>query len=79
MLLCHVPLQVRQYFRDSSFYAADVEARDFCGEGFICEGFSASAATVKVCACCGLRVCVLKGTEELHSFVALRDVKYDIP
>lgn len=51
--MCHTtrtPLsQVRQYFRDSSFYAADVNARGFCGDGFSCEGFSASAATVKVC------------------------------
>eukprot|EP00752_Nemacystus_decipiens_P015150 g13496.t1 len=38
---------VRQYFRDSSFYGADVEARGFCDSGFSCEGFSASAATVK--------------------------------
>lgn len=45
----HVP-QVRQYFRQSEFYATDVEARRLCGEGSSvkCETFSPSAATVKV-------------------------------
>ncbi|CAM9611967.1 unnamed protein product, partial [Hapterophycus canaliculatus] len=38
---------VRQYFRDSSFYSDDVESRGFCGQGFVCDGFSASSATVK--------------------------------
>ena len=33
---------------DSSFYAADVTARGFCDQGFPCEGFSPSSATVKV-------------------------------
>ena len=41
--------QVRQYFSDSEFYAADVEKRGFCDEGsFECSSFSPSAATVKV-------------------------------
>lgn len=39
--------QIRQYFVDASFYAADVISRGFCGEGFLCEGFSPSSATVK--------------------------------
>ncbi|CAB1107200.1 unnamed protein product [Ectocarpus sp. CCAP 1310/34] len=38
---------VRQYFVDETFYTADVTARGFCSDGFICEGFSPSAATVK--------------------------------
>ena len=41
--------QVRQYFSDSKFYAADVEKRGFCDQGsFECNSFSPSAATVKV-------------------------------
>ncbi|CAN0552174.1 unnamed protein product, partial [Laminaria digitata] len=39
--------QIRQYFVDSSFYATDVSARGFCDQGFSCEGFSPSSATVK--------------------------------
>ncbi|CAN0465285.1 unnamed protein product, partial [Ectocarpus sp. 8 AP-2014] len=38
---------VRQYFVNETFYTADVTARGFCSDGFICEGFSPSAATVK--------------------------------
>eukprot|EP00752_Nemacystus_decipiens_P004360 g3984.t1 len=38
---------VRQYFLDTSFYAADVSARGLCGGGFQCGGFSPSSATVK--------------------------------
>ncbi|CBN77323.1 Peptidase S8 and S53, subtilisin, kexin, sedolisin [Ectocarpus siliculosus] len=38
---------IRQYFVDETFYTADVTARGFCSDGFICEGFSPSAATVK--------------------------------
>ncbi|CAN0343522.1 unnamed protein product, partial [Scytosiphon promiscuus] len=38
---------IRQYFVDDSFYAADVTARGFCSDGFLCEGFLPSAATVK--------------------------------
>ena len=40
--------QVRQYFVDSNFYARDVKARGFCDDGFVCNEFSPSAATVKV-------------------------------
>lgn len=39
--------QIRQYFMDDSFYAADVTSRGFCDKGFPCEGFSPSSATVK--------------------------------
>ena len=48
------PEQIRQYFKDESFYAADVNARGLCGEQvtetntFACEAFSPSSATVKV-------------------------------
>lgn len=61
-MLRRLPLQVRQYFKDKSFYYADVKARGFCDEGFLCEGFSASAATVKVLyRMCRFRmVCVVK-------------------
>ncbi|CBN78745.1 peptidase S8 and S53 [Ectocarpus siliculosus] len=38
---------VRQYFRDSSFYSADVESRGFCDQGFTCDSFSPMATTVK--------------------------------
>ncbi|CAM9868950.1 unnamed protein product, partial [Ascophyllum nodosum] len=38
---------VRQYFVDENFYAADVTARELCSNGFVCEGFSPSSATVK--------------------------------
>ncbi|CBN77322.1 peptidase S8 and S53 [Ectocarpus siliculosus] len=38
---------VRQYFVNETFYTADVTSRGFCSDGFICEGFSPSAATVK--------------------------------
>eukprot|EP00903_Cladosiphon_okamuranus_P015158 g14016.t1 len=38
---------VRQYFLDEDFYTADVTARGFCGDGFLCESFSPSSATVK--------------------------------
>ena len=49
-----VPEQIRQYFKDESFYAADVNSRGLCGElvnptnTFTCEAFSPSSATVKV-------------------------------
>ena len=33
---------------DDSFYAADVTARGLCSDGFVCDGFSPSSATVKV-------------------------------
>ncbi|CAN0469993.1 unnamed protein product, partial [Hapterophycus canaliculatus] len=39
---------IRQYFVDAKFYAADVTSRGFCDDGFLCEGFSPSSATVKV-------------------------------
>ncbi|CAM9519334.1 unnamed protein product [Ectocarpus fasciculatus] len=38
---------VRQYFKDSSFYVADVDSRGFCDDGFMCDGFSPMATTVK--------------------------------
>lgn len=44
-------LQIRQYFKDSEFYVADLEARGLCSSGssaFVCEEFEPSAATVKV-------------------------------
>lgn len=62
-------LKVRQYFKDSNFYAADVEARGFCDQGFMCEGFSASAATVKVGARCV--ICVFQWPNKSHGFLAL--------
>lgn len=47
--------KVRQYFKDESFYVADVEQRGHCVDStdvdtanFICDPFSPSAATVKV-------------------------------
>lgn len=41
--------QIRQYFLDSSFYIADVTERGWCkDDGFPCEAFSPSSATVKV-------------------------------
>ncbi len=46
--------QVRQYFKNSTFYEADVTQRGLCAEltngtnAFACEAFSPSAATVKV-------------------------------
>lgn len=40
--------QVRQYFVDENFYAADATARGFCDDGFLCETLSPSSATVKV-------------------------------
>ena len=46
--------QVRQYFKEESFYAADVNSRGLCGElinatnAFACEAFFPSSATVKV-------------------------------
>ena len=46
--------QIRQYFKDESFYAADVTSRGLCGKlvnatnTFTCEAFSPSSATVKV-------------------------------
>lgn len=49
-LLPFPTLQIRQYFVDEDFYAADITARGFCSDGFICEGFSPSSATVKVSA-----------------------------
>ena len=40
--------QIRQYFVDPSFYVADVTARGWCNDdGFRCEAFSPSSATVK--------------------------------
>lgn len=48
------PEQIRQYFKNESFYAADVNSRGLCGEitnatnTFACEAFSPSSATVKV-------------------------------
>lgn len=47
----HTARQVRQYFLDESFYAADVSVRGLCDDDesiFACEAFSPSAATVKV-------------------------------
>lgn len=44
---CSTP-QVRQYFEDGDFYAAELTARDFCDEWSGCEAFSPSSATVKV-------------------------------
>lgn len=45
----HARSQIRQYFLDSSFYIADVTARGWCkDDGFPCEAFSPSSATVKV-------------------------------
>lgn len=44
-------LQIRQYFKDSSFYVTDLEARGLCNgtsSAFVCEEFDPSAATVKV-------------------------------
>lgn len=42
-------LQIRQYFKDSSFYVADAWLRGLCpNPQFICEAFAPSAATVKV-------------------------------
>lgn len=48
--------QIRQYFKDSSFYEDDVTRRGLCSDlsnanltnSFTCEAFSPSAATVKV-------------------------------
>ena len=40
--------QVRQYFMDSDFYAADMTARGFCDEWAGCEAFTPSSATMKV-------------------------------
>ncbi|CAN0464201.1 unnamed protein product, partial [Hapterophycus canaliculatus] len=37
---------IRQYFKNDTFYAADMEERGFC-EDFGCDAFSPSAATVK--------------------------------
>ena len=48
------PEQIRQYFKDESFYAADVNSRGLCGELvnetklFASEAFSPASATVKV-------------------------------
>ncbi|CAN0509131.1 unnamed protein product, partial [Scytosiphon promiscuus] len=45
--------QIRQYFKNESFYAADVNSRGLCGEivnatnTFACEAFSPSSATLK--------------------------------
>ncbi|CAN0458389.1 unnamed protein product [Ascophyllum nodosum] len=38
---------VRQYFMDDNFYATDVITRGLCDDGFVCESFSPSSATVK--------------------------------
>lgn len=50
--LCSCHRQVRQYFNDSAFYVADLEARGLCPPSdlspFPCAEFSPSAATVKV-------------------------------
>lgn len=40
--------QIRQYFMNETFYAADMTARGFCEDWFGCETFSPSAATIKV-------------------------------
>ena len=64
-------LQVRQYFTDESFYAADVAARGLCGDAFLCEGFSPSSATVKVSArprhAVGLFFCFVFGSSQNSS------------
>ncbi|CAM9589206.1 unnamed protein product, partial [Scytosiphon promiscuus] len=38
--------QIRQYFTNETFYAADMQDRGFC-DSFGCEAFAPSAATVK--------------------------------
>lgn len=42
--------QIRQYFKDDTFYENDVNARGLCDAttAFVCEAFSPYAATVKV-------------------------------
>ena len=47
------PRQIRQYFKDDTFYVTDLEARGLCDDdmettAFVCEEFGPSAATVKV-------------------------------
>lgn len=44
---CSIP-QVRQYFMESEFYAADLAARGFCDDWAGCEALTPSSATVKV-------------------------------
>lgn len=51
-LVAH-PRQIRQYFKDDTFYVTDLEARGLCDDdmdttAFPCEEFGPSAATVKV-------------------------------
>lgn len=49
-------MQIRQYFKNETFYADDVVQRGLCAElsnenytnAFTCEAFSPAAATVKV-------------------------------
>ena len=59
--------QIRQYFKDESFYAADVNSRGLCGEipnainTFACEAFSPSSATVKV----GIALSARRSTQPL--------------